>query len=98
MKEARSWALIAGSFEKVNRLERSLYAMRKRRVNATPFWILDFGFWSSAGYGSTSQNPRSKIQIRMALIDERGKRVITEAEIRPAASGDTVRVDDDAIV
>ncbi|HXG93782.1 MAG TPA: ribose 5-phosphate isomerase B [Blastocatellia bacterium] len=34
----------------------------------------------------------------MATIDERGKQVITEREIRPAASGDTIRVDESAII
>ena len=34
----------------------------------------------------------------MATIDERGKRVITETEIRSASEGDTVRIDDDALV
>lgn len=39
-----------------------------------------------------------KIQNRMAVIDERGKQVITELEIRPAAAGDTVRVDEGALL
>lgn len=34
----------------------------------------------------------------MGVIDERGKRVITELELRPAAPGDTVRVDEGAIL
>jgi len=34
----------------------------------------------------------------MALIDERGKRVITEIEIRPASAGDTVRIDESAML
>lgn len=34
----------------------------------------------------------------MAIIDERGKRVITELEIRSAAPGDTLRIDETAIV
>jgi ribose 5-phosphate isomerase B len=32
------------------------------------------------------------------VIDERGKRVITEREITSAASGDTIRIDEDAIL
>jgi ribose 5-phosphate isomerase B len=32
----------------------------------------------------------------MSVLDERGKNVITENEIRPAASGDTLRIDEDA--
>lgn len=34
----------------------------------------------------------------MGVIDERGKRVITEHEIRPASSGDTLRIDEGAIL
>ncbi len=34
----------------------------------------------------------------MALIDERGKRVITEREVRPVLEGDTLRVDESAII
>lgn len=34
----------------------------------------------------------------MSVIDERGKRVITEREIRQAADGDTVRVDEEALI
>jgi len=34
----------------------------------------------------------------MATIDERGKRVITEAEVRPLAAGDTVRIDEGALL
>jgi len=34
----------------------------------------------------------------MGVIDERGKRVITENEIRSAAEGDTLRIDEDAIL
>lgn len=34
----------------------------------------------------------------MATIDERGKRVITELEIRSAASGDTIRIDETALI
>lgn len=34
----------------------------------------------------------------MAIIDERAKHVITENEIRPAASGDTLRIDEDAML
>jgi ribose 5-phosphate isomerase B len=34
----------------------------------------------------------------MGMIDERGKRVITEAEIRQASAGDTVRIDEDALI
>jgi ribose 5-phosphate isomerase B len=32
----------------------------------------------------------------MALIDERGKRIITEQELRQAAAGDTLRIDESA--
>jgi ribose 5-phosphate isomerase B len=34
----------------------------------------------------------------MGVIDERGKRVITEHDIRPASSGDTLRIDEGAIL
>jgi len=34
----------------------------------------------------------------MNVIDERGKRVITEHEVRPASSGDTLRIDEGAIL
>lgn len=34
----------------------------------------------------------------MCVIDERGKRVITEHEIRPAAAGETVRIDESALI
>ena len=34
----------------------------------------------------------------MSTIDERGKRVITEIEVRAAAEGDTIRLDEDALV
>jgi ribose 5-phosphate isomerase B len=34
----------------------------------------------------------------MAVIDERGKRVITENELRSAADGDTLRIDEDALL
>src|SRR2546425_2942129 len=34
----------------------------------------------------------------MGVIDERGKRVITEHEIRPASYGDTLRIDEGAIL
>ncbi|HEY3138636.1 MAG TPA: hypothetical protein VGL29_21605, partial [Blastocatellia bacterium] len=34
----------------------------------------------------------------MGVIDERGKRVITEHEIRPASSGDILRIDEGAIL
>src|SRR5262245_43618110 len=34
----------------------------------------------------------------MSLIDERGKQVITEQELRAAASGDTLRIDEGAIL
>src|SRR5215831_13883744 len=34
----------------------------------------------------------------MSLIDERGKTVITEQEIRSASAGDTVRIDDGALI
>ncbi|HET9532141.1 MAG TPA: ribose 5-phosphate isomerase B [Blastocatellia bacterium] len=34
----------------------------------------------------------------MSIIDERGKRVITEQEIRSAAADDTVRIDEDALI
>ncbi|MGH9760251.1 MAG: ribose 5-phosphate isomerase B [Blastocatellia bacterium] len=34
----------------------------------------------------------------MAIIDERGKRVITELEVRLAAGGDSIRIDHNAIV
>ena len=34
----------------------------------------------------------------MSVIDERGKRVITEREVRPADSGDTLRIDENAII
>jgi ribose 5-phosphate isomerase B len=34
----------------------------------------------------------------MGVIDERGKRVITEHEIRPASRGDTLRIDEGAIL
>ena len=34
----------------------------------------------------------------MAILDERGKRAITEHEVRSAKSGDTLRVDDSAII
>jgi ribose 5-phosphate isomerase B len=34
----------------------------------------------------------------MSIIDERGKRVITETEIRSAAAGDTLRIDEGAIL
>lgn len=34
----------------------------------------------------------------MAIIDERAKQVITENEIRPAVSGDTLRIDEDAML
>src|SRR5882672_6780746 len=34
----------------------------------------------------------------MSLIDERGKVVITELEVRPASSGDTLRIDEAAIL
>ena len=34
----------------------------------------------------------------MSIIDERGKRVITENEIRSAAAGDTLRIDEGAIL
>jgi ribose 5-phosphate isomerase B len=34
----------------------------------------------------------------MSLIDERGKQVITEMDIRSAAAGDTVRIDEEALL
>jgi ribose 5-phosphate isomerase B len=34
----------------------------------------------------------------MSVLDERGKRVITEHELRQTAAGDTVRIDDGAII
>ena len=34
----------------------------------------------------------------MSLIDERGKRVITEREIREASPGDTLRIDESALI
>ena len=34
----------------------------------------------------------------MVIIDERGKRVITESEVRPLAEGDTLRVDESALI
>ncbi|MEW6209002.1 MAG: ribose 5-phosphate isomerase B [Acidobacteriota bacterium] len=34
----------------------------------------------------------------MSIIDERGKRVITEREIKQAAEGDTLRIDDGALL
>jgi ribose 5-phosphate isomerase B len=34
----------------------------------------------------------------MTIIDERAKHVITENEIRPAAAGDTLRIDEDAML
>jgi len=34
----------------------------------------------------------------MSLIDERGKQVITELDIRSAATGDTVRIDEEALL
>jgi len=34
----------------------------------------------------------------MSLIDERGKQVITELDIRSAAAGDTVRIDEEALL
>jgi ribose 5-phosphate isomerase B len=34
----------------------------------------------------------------MGIIDERAKHVITENEIRPAAAGDTLRIDEDAML
>lgn len=34
----------------------------------------------------------------MSVVDERGKRVITEREVRLAASGDTLRVEENAIL
>jgi ribose 5-phosphate isomerase B len=59
-------------------------------------------------FGSTTRNRvatnshfalrESKIQYHMAVIDERGKQVITEMEVRPASAGDTIRVDEGAIL
>jgi ribose 5-phosphate isomerase B len=34
----------------------------------------------------------------MSIIDERGKRVITELEVRGAATGDTLRIDETALI
>src|SRR5260370_17944611 len=34
----------------------------------------------------------------MSTIDERGKQVITELDIRPAANGDTLRIDEDSLL
>ena len=34
----------------------------------------------------------------MSIIDERGKRAITEHEVRSVKSGDTLRVDESAII
>ena len=34
----------------------------------------------------------------MSLIDERGKRVITEREVREASPGDTLRIDESALI
>jgi ribose 5-phosphate isomerase B len=34
----------------------------------------------------------------MSLIDERGKQVITEMDIRSAVAGDTVRIDEEALL
>lgn len=34
----------------------------------------------------------------MIVFDERGKHVITENEVRPAATGDTLRIDEDAML
>jgi len=34
----------------------------------------------------------------MGIIDERGKRVITERELHPAAEGDTLRIDEGTII
>ena len=47
---------------------------------------------------STIQILSSRIHDRMAIIDERAKHVITENEIRPAAPGDTLRIDEDAML
>jgi len=45
------------------------------------------------------RNPQSAIRNRfMAILDERGKRAITEHEVRLAKSGDTLRVDETAIL
>ena len=52
----------------------------------------------AAAFESTIQNLKSKIRNHMGVIDERGKHVITENEIRSAASGDTLRIDEDAML
>jgi len=51
-----------------------------------------------AHFHSTIQNPKSKIQNAMGIIDERGKQVITESEIRAATRGDTICIDEGAIM
>lgn len=35
---------------------------------------------------------------RMSTIDERGKQIITELDLRSAAAGDTIRIDEDAML
>ena len=47
---------------------------------------------------STIHMPSSRIHNRMAILDERAKHVITENEIRPAVTGDTLRIDEDAML
>ena len=35
---------------------------------------------------------------RMSTIDERGKQIITELDLRSAAAGDTLRIDEDSML
>jgi ribose 5-phosphate isomerase B len=41
---------------------------------------------------------RNRRNETMAIIDERGKKVITELEVRPLSSGDKIRIDQSAII
>ena len=48
--------------------------------------------------GSTITNSKPRILILMSVMDERGKQVITENEIREANAGDTLRIDETALL
>lgn len=53
---------------------------------------------TAVGFDSTIENPKSKIHTPMSVIDERAKHVITQNELRAAVSGDTLRIDEDAML
>ena len=53
----------------------------------------------AAEYSSKEGRPaRVAHTSRMNVIDERGKQIITELDLRSAAAGDTLRIDEDSML